>query len=142
MWECVGMTPLISKLSTKGGEWSPLHPIYFMPGMHWVWGWWLPEPSGHSGEEKNISPAGNYSFWVLQHVMSSLCQVCSSGLGEAEAVGVKCVAVPLCPSQFAHGLCWNHSWGGAVHGQPWHSLLGLGTFCSTVVCVVGKLLLT
>ena len=58
--------------------------------------------------------------------------MCCLGLAEAEVVGEKCVAVSLCPSQFAHGLCWDHRWGCAVHGQTWHSLLGVGTERSAV----------
>jgi hypothetical protein len=59
-------------------------------------------------------------------------------LGGNQVVGEKCVALPICPSQIPHGLCQNHTWGSAMKGQPWHSLLGLGTECSSVGFAVCK----
>ena len=81
--------------------------------------------------------------------------MCCLGLAEAEVVGEKSVAESLCPSQFAHGLCSDHSWSCAVHGRTWHSLLVVGTEHSAVgklgvvlnkeenlfVCITGRVIM-
>jgi hypothetical protein len=93
-------------------QWLPWHHRYSVPGVLWVWGWgW-------------VVARANWTFWrreksLLLGTTQFLCPSACSAVtvpGVLFGRGEKCVAVALCPSQFAHGLCWNDSCGCVVCG--------------------------
>jgi len=45
MYEGVEVWPYAFLTSAlDGGEWSASHSVRFTPGIHWIGGWWTPEP--------------------------------------------------------------------------------------------------